>query len=229
MTIKDITVAAIETPEDPIEIDRIIVRKFDSQSDFPTVVDATVKGIKVSVDQVNTPVVSPFLQQAGYVEPLSFDLDTKYKYNETSREATLEQFRIGADEVGYVDVTFKFGNYYPENASNEGLTLYAAAIAYEDNSFVEKLLESMAAQSNQDVAQLKAQLTSGLTENAQFFISPDNQEAMAALEEMKAFIANPKGFSISANPQQPLLVSDLTAARDPQIWMSMLNLEVKSY
>jgi hypothetical protein len=229
ITIQNITVAPIDTPEDTVKIDHIIVRKFDRKSDFPTVVDATVKGIKVSADQVNNPVISPFLEQAGYVEPLSFDLDTKYKYNESSHEVTLEQFRVGAEEVGYVDITFKVGNYYPENPSNQGLTLHTAAIAYEDKSFVEKLFASMAAQSNQDIGQFKAQLTSGLTENAQFFISPDNQQAMAALEEMKAFIANPQGFSISASPQQPLLVSELTSASDPQAWMTLLNLEVKSY
>jgi hypothetical protein len=229
VTVKDITVAPIDTPADTVNIDQIIVRQFDRKSDFPTFVDASVQGIKVSASRSSASFVSPVLQKAGYVEPLSFDLDTKYKYNESSHEVTLEKFRIGAEEFGYVDITFKVGNYYPDNPSSEALTLHAAEINYQDNSFVEKLLESMAAESNQDVEQFKAQLTAGLAENAQFFISPDNPTAMAALEEAMAFINNPKGFTISANPQKPLLVSELTSASDPQTWMTMLNLEIESY
>jgi len=229
VTVKDITVAPIYTPADTVNIDQIIVRQFDRKSDFPTFVDASVQGIKVGGSQSSAPFVSPVLQKAGYVEPLSFDLDTKYKYNESSHEVTLEKFRIGAEEFGYVDITFKVGNYYPDNPSNEALTLHAAEINYQDNSFVEKLLESMAAESNQNVEQFKAQLTAGLAENAQFFISSDNPTAMAALEEAMAFINNPKGFTISANPQNPLLVSELTSASDPQTWMMMLNLEIESY
>ena len=229
ITIKDISIAPVKTPEDVINVDQIVVRKFDEKADFPTVVDASVQGIKVNTRQINAPVVAPFLQRAGYTEPLSFDLDTKYEYNESSREVTLETFRLGAEEFGSVEITFKLGNFDPDAPSNEALTIHAANLVYQDNSFAEKLLASMAAESNQDVEQFKSQLTAGLAANAQFFVSPDNSTAMTALEETMAFINNPDGFTISVKPQQPLLVRDLTSASDPQALIEMLNLEIKSY
>lgn len=228
LTVNDVSIAPVDTPTQGINIDQIIVRDFDDQSGFPTAIDASIKGIHVS-NSPSTAMVAPFLAQAGYGSDLALDLDTKYTYNKAAGEVTLEQFRLGAKDVGHVDVTFKLGNFDPDAATNEQLTLHMAEIVYQDESLVENLLSSMAAQSNQDVQQFKTQLTSGLAQNAQFFVSADNPMAMQAVNEAVAFIENPNGFSIVAQPTQPLLISDLTAATEPQAWMALLNLEVKSY
>jgi hypothetical protein len=227
ITINDVSVAPIEAPEDKINIDQIIVRKFDDKSDFPTVLDASIKGIQIDQVQTNVPMLQPFLAQAGYEKNLAFNLDTKYEYDASSGEITLEQFRLGAEDFGYLEATFKLGNFNPDAVSNAAVVLHSAEIVYQDQSFAENLLASMAAANNQEVDQYKTQLAAGLEANAQFLISPDNPVAMQALQATVAFIQDPEGFSISARPQQPLLVSDLVAAGDPQTWMEMLNLEIE--
>lgn len=229
LTIKDISVAPADAPEQVVNIDQITIRQFDDKSDFPTVFDASVQGIQVDANQANTAMVTPLLAQAGYGQSLSLDLDTKYTYDEASKEITLEEFRLGADDFGYFEVTFKLGNFDPEAVTNEALTLHSAEIVYQDDSFVENLLTSLAAQSNQDVKQFKTQLTSGLSQNAQFFVPTDNPTAMTAVNEAVAFIQQPEGFRIAAKPQQPVLVSDLTAANSPEAWMALLNLEIESF
>ncbi|MGD1860030.1 MAG: hypothetical protein ACFB0E_08675 [Leptolyngbyaceae cyanobacterium] len=227
LTVNDVSVASKETPDEPILIDKIIVNEFDDQSDFPTVFDASVKGIQVG-DSQNTAMLTPFLAQAGYDDAPVLNLDTRYEYDETSGEMTLEEFRLGADKLGYFEVTFKLGNFDPEATANDELTLHALEIVYEDDSFVENLLTAMAEQSNQDVTQFKTQLTSGLSQNAQFFMPMDNPVATTALQEAVAFIENPNGFSIAAKPQQPVLVNDLTSVSNYD-WMTMLNLEIEAY
>ena len=207
LTVNNIRVAPIEAPDQVVNIDKIIVREYDDQSDFPTVFDASIKGIQVKPEQANVAMIAPFLSQAGYND--SLNLDTRYTYDETSGDMTLEEFRLGADDLGYFEVTFQLGNFDPAATTNDALTLHAAEIVYQDQSFVENLLASMAAQSNQDVKEFKTQLTSGIAQNAQFFMPTDSPTATTAVQEATAFIENPKGFSISASPQQPLLVSDL--------------------
>ena len=227
LTVNDIQVAPVEAPDQVVNIDKIIVREYDDQSDFPTVVDASIKGIQVEPEQANVAMIAPLLSQAGYSDAL--DLDTRYTYDETSGDMTLEKFRFGADDLGYFEVTFQLGNFDPAATTNDALTLNAAEIVYQDQSFVKNLIASMAAQSNQDVKAFKTQLTSGITQNAQFFMPTNSPIATTALQEATAFIENPKGFSISANPQQPLLVSDLEAAADPAVMMEMLNLKIEAY
>lgn len=226
LTVSDIRVAPTEAPDQIVNIDKIIVREYDDQSGFPTVFDASIKGIQMGADQANVAMVAPFLSQGGYKD--AFNLDTRYTYDETSGDMTLEEFRLGADDLGYFDVTLQLGNFDPAATTNDALTLQAAEIVYQDQSFVENLLASMAAQSNQDVKAFKTQLTSGIAQNAQFFVPTDSPTAMAAVQEATAFIENPQGFRITANPQQPLLVSNLAAAGDPAAMMEMLNLEIKA-
>lgn len=229
LTIRDITVAPVEAPEEAIGIDKIIVREFDEKSDFPTVVDASIQGIQLNPEQAGSAMLAPLLLQAGLNDSLALNLDTRYTYDESSREMTVEEFRLGAEDLGYLKVTFQLGNFDPNASTGEALTLKTAEIVYQDRSFVDNLLASMASQTNQDVKAFKTQLTSGIAQNAQFFVSTDNPIAMMAIEEATEFIENPKGFTISATPQEPLLVSDLAAATDPQAWMNMLNLEIKAH
>lgn len=229
LTISDISVAPVEAPDQVVNIDKIIIREFDDKSDFPSVFDASVKGIQVDATQASAAMVTPFLDQAGYGQSLSLNLDTRYTYEEASGEITLDEFRLGADDFGYFEVTFKLSNFDPEATTNDALTLHSAEIVYQDDSFVENLLASMAAQSNQDVKQFKTQLTSGISQNAQFFVSTDNPTAMTAVDETVAFIQQPEGFRIAANPSQPVSVGELTAATSPEAWMTMLNLEIKSF
>ncbi|MEL6321374.1 MAG: hypothetical protein AAFQ57_12115 [Cyanobacteria bacterium J06626_14] len=229
VVIKDIRVAPIDAPEDTINVDRVVIRELENGDEFPTVLDASAYGIDLSDEKIAPPGFSSFLQQAGYDEPPSFDLDTKYEYQEASGKVVLETFRFGADDFGYLEASFEFGNVDPEAVSNDDLILHAAEISYQDDSFVEKLFESMAAQSNQDVAQFKAQLQDNLTQNAQFFISSEDPVAMTALEETMAFIENPEGFSISVDPQQPVSVELLSPTSNPADLAEMLNLTIESY
>jgi hypothetical protein len=228
LTVNDVSVAPTEAPTQVVNIDQIIVRDFADQAGFPTRIDASVKGIHVG-NSPSTAIAAPFLAQAGYSGDLALDLDTKYTYDKATAEVTLEQFRLGADEVGHIDVTFKLGNVDPQAVPSDTLTLHSVEIVYQDESLVENLLLSMATQSNQDVQQFKTQLKSDLAQNAQFFVSPDSPAAMNVVNEVTAFIEKPNGFSISVQPEQPLLISDLTAATNPQAWIDLLNLEIQSY
>ena len=228
ITVKDVSVAPIEAPAQAVKIDQVIVREFDDKSDFPTVVDASLKGIQFDIGEMNEPTFDNFMKQAGYDGTIALNLDTKYEYDEASGEMTLEQFRFGAKDLGYLEATLKLGNYSPDAASTAGVTLHSAEIIYRDDSFAETMMASMAAKSNQDVEQFKTQLVSGISQNAQLFVPADDPTVMAVIEETKAFIEDPKGFSVSANPQQPVSVIDLMSAGSPEVWVEMLNLEIEA-
>ncbi|MDB9527815.1 hypothetical protein PN498_17605 [Oscillatoria sp. CS-180] len=228
--VKDIKVSPVgATAGEAVLIDKVIVREMDDKSDFPTVLDASIEGIQVDFDQIETPSIIAFLERAGYQESLSVNIDTKYEYKENRQEVSLDRFRVSAEDVGDLEVAFKLSNFDPNVGASEQLILHRAEVVYEDNSFTEKLLESLAAENNQDVQQFKAQLQAELTQTAQFFVSPDNQTAMIAFEEAMTFIDNPNGFSILAEPQQPLSLRDLMLADGPQDWVDMLNLKIESY
>ncbi|MBT9317783.1 hypothetical protein [Leptothoe spongobia] len=232
--VKDITITSKDDPAE-VTIEKVVIRDIDEKSDVPTVFDASVQGLVVDLNQPEQLAMANFLKQAGYDSELSFDIDTKYRYNKAKREMNVEAFKVSADQVGDLTVNMKLGNVDPEVAesqeaalANTDVIFHGLEITYRDGSFAEKFLASMAAEDGKSVDELKAELTSQLTGASQFLLSPDNELATNAVDEVVAFIENPKGFSISAKPEQPMqLVSLMT--ENPDSWMDMLNIEVKSF
>ncbi|MFG6100850.1 hypothetical protein U2F10_01265 [Leptothoe sp. EHU-05/26/07-4] len=232
--VKDITITSKDDPSE-VTIKKVIIRDIDEKSDVPTVFDASIQGIVVDLNQPEQLEMADFLQRAGYDTALSFDIDTKYRYNQAKREMSVETFKVSADQVGDLVVNMKLGNVDMEDVESKDVAptnmdtiFHSFEITYRDNSFAEKLLASMAAEDGKSVDEFKAQLTSQLMGASQFLVSPDNEVAADAVNEVVAFIENPKGFSISAKPEQPMQLMNLMT-ENPDDWMDKLNIEVKSF
>ena len=232
--VKDITITSKDDPAE-VTIKKVIIRDIDEKSDVPTVFDASIQGLVVDLNQPEQLEMADFLKKAGYDTELSFDIDTKYRYNPAKREMSVETFKVSAAQVGDLTVNMKLGNVDMEDVESQKLAptnmdtiFHGFEITYRDNSFAEKFLASMAAEQGTSVDALKTQMTTQLTQASQFFLSPDNEMATNAVNEVVAFIENPKGFSISAKPEQPLQLATLMA-ENPDDWMDKLNIEIKSF
>jgi hypothetical protein len=233
--VKDITITSKDDPSE-VTIKQVIIREIDEKSDVPTVFDASVQGLVVDLNQPEQLEMADFLKKAGYDTELSFDIDTKYRYNQAKREMSVETFKVSADQVGDLTVNMKLGNIDMEDvesqkaapATNMDTIFHGFEITYRDNSFAEKFLASMAAEQGTSVDELKAQMTNQLTQASQFLVSPDNEVATNAVNEVVAFIENPKGFSISAKPDEPMQLMNLMS-ENPDDWMDKLNIEIKSF
>ncbi len=232
--VKDITITSKDDPAE-VTIKKVIIRDIDEKSDVPTVFDASIQGLVVDLNQPEQLEMADFLKKAGYDTELSFDIDTKYRYNPAKREMSVETFKVSAAQVGDLTVNMKLGNVDMEEAESQNAALanpdvifHGLEITYQDKSFAEKVLSAMAAEQGTSVDELKAQMTSQLTEASQFFLSPDNKVATDAVNEVVEFIENPKGFSISAKPEKPLELVSLMS-ENPDNWVDMLNIEIKSF
>ena len=233
--LEDITIKSTDDPSE-ITIEKVIIREIDEKSDKPTVMDASVKGLAVDLNQPEQLEMARFLKEAGYDTELKFDIDTKYQYDPTTREMNVESLKVSADQVGDLNLKMKLGNVdlgTPESSqatptSNMNTLFHGFEITYRDDSFADKLLESIAAEQGISVDELKGQMTSQLTQASQFFISADNELATEAVGEAIAFIEDPKGFSISVQPDDPVQMDSLMS-ENPDNWADILNIEIKSF
>ncbi len=228
VTVNDVRITPVDQPEQGVTVDRIVVRQFEHEADFPIAVDASLRGIQFISMPTAVPAFLAEMPQTGYAAAPSFNLDTKYDYSKSSQEASLEQFRIGADDLGYLDVTLKVSNVAPDAIDSDPM-LHSAQIVYSDRSFAETWLATLASQNNQDVAQFKTELANNLSQAAQFFLSPSDPATMGMVQEAAAFIENPKGFTLAIAPQQPVRMSDLAAVGGPQAWVTLLNLNIEAH
>lgn len=232
--LKGITITSTDDSTE-VNIEKMIIREIDEKSDVPTVLDMSMQGLLVDVKQPEQLVSTSFFQEAGYPTDLKFDIDTKYQYDPTNREINIETFQVSADQVGDLSVNMKLGNVdlkgleSPKATStNRDPIFHEFEITYRDHSFAEKFLAYMADEEGISVDQLKTQMTTQLTQASQFFISADNELATKAVSEAVAFIKDPKGFSISANPEEPLQLERLIA-ENPDNWADVLNIEIKAF
>lgn len=233
--LKDITITSKDDPAE-VTIEQVIIREIDEKSDVPTKFDASVKGLAVDLKQPEQLEVANFLKEAGYDTELKFDIDTKYRYDAAKREMSIDTFKVSADQVGDLSVNMKLGNVDIEDLESQSAAspaqmdtiFHGFEVTYKDNSFAEKMFESMAAEQGVGVDELKSQMTTQLTEMSQFFVSEDNELAKNAVNEVVAFIENPNGFSVSAKPNEPLQFVSLMSG-SPDDWADTLNLEIKSF
>lgn len=226
--VKDVTITSKDDPAE-VTIEKVVIRDIDDKSDVPTVMDVSIEGLSVDLNQPEQLEVASFLQQAGYATELSFDIDTKYRYNEAKREMTVDTFKVSADQVGDLTVNMKLGNVDLEaTPSGMDTIFHGVEITYRDKSFAEKFLASMAAEQGTSVAELKSEMTGQLTGASQLFLSSENQVATDAVNEVAAFIEDPQGLSISMKPEKPLELMSLMAG-NPDDWVDQLNIEVKSF
>lgn len=232
--VKGITITSEDDPAE-ITIEKVVIRDIDEKSDIPKVFDASIQGLVVDLNQPEQLEMADFLQQAGYDTELSFDIDTKYRYNKAKREMNIDTFKVSADNVGDLTVNMKLGNVDLEDTETQAATIanrnvifHGFEITYQDASFAEKFMASMAAESGKNVDELKTELTTQLAQASQLFLSPDNETATNAVNEVVAFIEEPEGFSISAKPKEPMQLMSLMA-ENPDEWVDRLNLEIKSF
>ncbi|MEM7794552.1 MAG: hypothetical protein AAF579_08870 [Cyanobacteria bacterium P01_C01_bin.118] len=226
--VKDVTITSKEDPAE-VTIEKVVIRDIDDKSDVPKVMDVSIQGLLVDLNQPEQLEMASFLQQAGYDTELSFDIDTKYRYNEAKREMTVDNFKVSADQVGDLTVNMKLGNVDPDAGfSGMNTIFHGFEITYKDKSFAEKFLASMAADQGTSVAALKSEMTGQLTGASQFLLSSENQVVTDAVNEVVAFIEDPQGLSISVKPEEPLELTNLMA-ENPDDWVDQLNIEVKSF
>lgn len=232
--LKGITITSTDDSTE-VNIEKMIIREIDEKSDVPTVLDMSMQGLLVDVKQPEQLASTSFFQEAGYPTDLKFDIDTKYQYDPTNREINIETFQVSADQVGDLSVNMKLGNVDLKDiespkatSTNRDPIFHEFEITYRDHSFAEKFLAYMADEEGISVDQLKTQMTTQLTQASQLFISADNELATKAVSEAVAFIKDPKGFSISANPEEPLQLERLIA-ENPDNWADVLNIEIKAF
>lgn len=229
--VKDIVVTPVGSGEQ-YKLNEVVVYDYDQTADeVPTHINLAVNGM--ALDPASMGASASSLKEFGYDEALWVDFATEYQYQEDDQEVRLKQFKVGAKDVGDLDVSLHLSNISLDPAtvasmpfSLFGLVLNQAKITYDDDSLVTRMFDtaakakgvSVAAVKKEAIARLEADLASGEASLTQELVA-----------EMKNFINDPSGFSLSMSPAQPVPLSDLmTTGGDPDKIIELLNVRFES-
>ncbi len=229
-TVKDITLSPVGSGEN-FKINEVVVHKYDTKNEIPTNVNMAVNGMMLNMADMGESASS--LKELGYDKSLSVNFATEYQYQEEEKEIRLKKFQMGADDVGDMDVSVHLSNVSLDPASMAsmpfalfGMVFHSATLTYDDDSLVTRMFDAAAAAQGVSVEALKKEAITSIDKD---LASGETGLSKEVAAEMKKFIQDPSGFSVSMEPKEPVPVSDLmTTGGDPDEIIKLLNVRFKS-
>ena len=228
-TVKNVSITPVGTTE-PIKANALVVHRYEKNADnVPTDVSLEMKGIQVAGADLAG---EGTLTDLGYGEDLSLNMTGDYRYDEEAKAIRLEKLKMGADDMGDLEVSLHVENItLDEEAiasfpfSFFGMEFHSAEISYKDNSFIKRMFDTAAAAEGVSVKEYKATLISDFeTEMAK----TGEELPPELIEAFKDFINNPKGFSITASPDNPISLTEIMLAGENEDIVELLNLRFRS-
>ena len=228
--VKDVVISPVGSSKQ-YSMDEVVVYDYDKTADdIPKHVNVAVNGM--ALDLASMGANADAFKELGYDKALSVNFATDYQYQEAEKEVS-QRFKLGAKDVGNLDVNLDLANVSMDTAtvasmpfSMFGMVLNEAKITYDDDSLVTRMFDTAAAANGVSVAELKKQAIANLEAELASGKAGLTKEIVA---EMKDFINDPKGFSISMNPPKPVPLSELmTTGGDADKIIKLLNVRFES-
>jgi hypothetical protein len=229
--VKEIVISPVGSQEQ-YKVNEVVVYKYDTtQDDVPTNVNMAVNGMELNTASMGESAST--LKEYGYEGPLSVNFATEYQYQEKEKEIHLKQFKVGAEKMGDLDMSVHLSNISLDPAtvasmpfSLLGMVFHSATFTYDDDSLVTRMFDSAAAAKGVSVEAFKKEAIASLEKD---LASGEEGLSKELVEEVKKFIQDPSGFSVSMEPKEPVPISDLmTTGGDPNKIIELLNVRFKS-
>ncbi|MEL6854533.1 MAG: hypothetical protein AAFO83_05435, partial [Cyanobacteria bacterium J06607_13] len=228
-TVKNMVITPVASGV-PITVDEMTLYDYKDKNEVPTYLNLAVKGISLSPEALGDN--AELFSELGYEKDLSANFATEYEYKEGEKTVRLKQLRLGADDVGNVEMNFRFSNVsLDQNAiaslplSLFGMEFHEAKITYKDDSFMERLFETTAAAEGISVEEAKSAAIQGLEEELEAGNSPLPDTFVS---EMKDFINDPDSFSLTFSPSDPVPFSSFASVGGPEEMIELLNVKFES-
>ncbi|MEL6492152.1 MAG: hypothetical protein AAFV85_14900 [Cyanobacteria bacterium J06634_6] len=225
-TVKDVVITPVGST-DSIRAKEVVLYDFKEENDVPTYMNFAVNGIAMSSEAMAES--TEIFSELGYDKDLDADFAAEYEYNADDKTVNLKKFKLGADDVGAMELSFQFANLTPDQTMVDnfpfslfGAEFVGAKIQYSDDSFIDKILESTAEEQGITLKEAKEEAIKGL--------EADSADLPADfVKEMKNFINDPESFTITFDPDSPVPLSSLMGAvESPEAVVELLNITFDS-
>jgi hypothetical protein len=228
--VRDLVISPVGSGEE-FKVDEVVVYKYDTQNEIPTHVNMAVNGMVLDIADTGGKTNS--LKEFGYDKPLLVNVATEYQYQEAEKEIHLKKFKMGAKDMGDMDLSVHLSNVSLDPATMAsmpfalfGVVFHSATFTYDDDSLMTRMFDSAAAAQGVSVEAFKKEAIASIDKDLASGEAGVTKEVAA---EMKKFIQDPSGFSVSMEPEKPVPVSDLMATGgDPNKIIELLNIRFKS-
>lgn len=224
--ISDIVITSVKSHEQ-FQVDQIIIKNFNKQTDIATMADFSINGITLDLNK--HPDKTQKIIELGYQGELLLNMDVNFDYNSKKKSLNLKKLTFGIDKVA--DITFKLqlDGLNLESSSiigmlmNPKFSLKNATIRYQDHSLAERLFKQAAKKEHLSVETYKKLGIESLQKLAKV---EQDSFTKTALKQIILFIETPNSFSISANPEKPFPLGGFMMIKAPKDLIKQLNIKI---
>jgi hypothetical protein len=202
--------------------------------------DVSISGIYGDLTKIPDPKTQEMLKTLGYSQ-INSTITAKGSWNPLDGRVTYNLDFMTKD-VGTFNNKVDISGYTPQLAAEmqsirkikdpkeqttqltkltQNLTINSFSMKFEDGSITGRLLDFFAKQSGRERSAVVAQ-TKGIVQFGTSMLQ--NQEfAKTVVDSVGSYLDAPKSFEIKASPATPVAISTLTALKDPQELIKLLN------
>lgn len=227
-SVKDVVITPAFSGK-PVTVDEIVLYDFKQKDDVPTYMKFAINGWSLTDDSAET---SEMFTDLGYKGEVAANFATEYEYEADERTVRLKKLEVGADKVGDIEMNFQFSNIsLDEEAiaslpfSLFGAEFHNAEITYRDDSFMDRIFETAAAEDGISVKEAKENAIAELEAD---FESGESGLPEEFVNEMKSFINDPDRFTVTFNPEEPVPMSSFISIENPEDVIELLNVRFES-
>jgi len=218
-----------------IKIDDVVIHEIDDRHNAPHFARVALKGVELEVTPANFGLASEVLRSMGY-EELELSMEVDYNYRKKGGDLNVTQ-QIEVDDMGSYSASLKLAgidlddNLQPDMMTLQRIKVSDSKVAYEDDSFIERLIEYGAEEKGVDADDIVDEIRMGLKQTIEAAKRKDSEFVVESLEQLSEFIEDPDAIEITMTPKKPLSYQEiilLGMRRDETALIKALNLRVRA-
>ncbi len=191
-------------------IDTVTVHDMDVKNKPPLHAKVDLHGLSVAVNEENFGKEYEDIKELGF-DTLVADVFVDYVYDPETQYLQVNEFRADAPGIAEIETVLSLSRFdlaQVKQLELEDLVIDHLAFHYEDQSFLQKMVQM----TQEDEKEIIDFLVASLREDAQRAKARGQQEAVATMEEIIAFIQTPDSIRIdvvlsSKTPLQQIMTS----------------------
>lgn len=223
--------SGVQEVQKEIKVDRIEVGGSGfNEEDVLKSLSISFQGIEMDTEDMD-PQDRQIMRDLGYEGVMRVNLEVDFDYQKKEERLSVHDVSFGIDELGELALGMDLGNIkLDENGLVSLLFTYPQIlmsdlqIAYEDDSFLPRLMEYGAKQEGMSTDEFKKRLASNIEKEIR---AADTKFAKESLEKLQEFVQEPKRISISASPDEPQSVGKIMRIQEPDDLIEVLKIRVK--
>lgn len=211
-----------------IFIDEIVIYDMDDRNELPHFAHIKLNGFYSEAPRMR----ENFIMRHGFAKNTKVDIELDYVYKKHDKAFFCRRLNYGSDGIGTLNIQYHISNIDLDledvpflDSSFPNVLLHSAEIRFENVSFFERFIRSIAEEEGKEFDEVMQELGE-MIDNERIRTKDDFYQQI--LQVLKEFIRNPEKIGIEFAPEAPISLDRLLEIKSLGEAVRLLNAKVNT-